>query len=166
MLPYLSTPLIARGYKLTRELLDGARTEEDRNKARVTATWSGSVTASNSRLSGGTDRPLTRSGAAGTSAPNSNISPRSPNARFGPVAKKPDGWVGTWYDPVWNPRKMDAEGKTSMTWQGRCWMCRGSGHRGADAYCPSQIRNQERNLNAMATESLSEESSDREKPSP
>ena len=115
MLPYLSTPLIVRGYKLTRELLDGARTEEDRkkdvafshprNKARVTATWSGSVTASNSRLSGGTDRPLTRSGAAGTSAPNSNISPRSPNARFGPVAKKPDGWVGTWYDPVWNPRK-------------------------------------------------------------
>jgi hypothetical protein len=178
MLPYLSTPLIARGYRRTRELLDDARTVEDRkkdiafshprNKARVTATWSGSVTASNSRLSGGTartnDRPLTRSGATGTSAPNSNISPRSPNARFGPVAKKPDGWVGTWYDPVRNPRKMDAEEKTSMTRQGRCWMCRGSGHRGADACCPSHIRNQERNLNAMATESPSEESSDEETP--
>jgi hypothetical protein len=35
--------------------------------------------------------------------------------------------------------------------------------RGADACCcPSQIRNQELNLNAMATESLSEESSDEE----
>ena len=133
-----------------------------------------SGTASNNRLSGGTartsripdDRPLTRSGATGTSAPNSNISPRSPTTRIDPVAKTPEGWGGTWYDPVWNPRKMDAEGKTSMTWQGHCWICRGSGHRGADACCPSQIRNQERNLNAMATESLSEESSDREKPSP
>jgi hypothetical protein len=178
MLPYLSAPLIARGYKGTRELLDDARTVEDRkkdvafshprNKARVTTTWSGSVTASNSRLGEGAartripdDRPLTRSGATGTSTPNSN-SPRSPNARFGPVAKKPDGWVGTWYDPVRSPRKMDAEEKTSMTRQGRCWMCRGSGHRGADACCPSHVRNQERKLNAMATESLSEESSDEE----
>ena len=111
MLPYLSAPLIAREYKRTGELLGDVRTVEDckkdaafshpRNKAKVTTTWSGSVTASNSRLHGGTarnripdDRPLTRSGATGTSAPNSN-SPRSPNARFGPVAKKPDGWVGT-----------------------------------------------------------------------
>jgi hypothetical protein len=180
MLPYLSTPLIAGEYKHTRELLDDARTVEDRkkdvafshprNRARVTTTWGGSVTASNGRLGEGTartripdDRPLSRSGATGTSAPSSN-SPRSPNVRFGPVAKKPDGWVGTWFDPVRNPRKMDVEEKTSMTRQGRCWMCRGSGHRGADACCPFHVRNQERKLNAMATESLSEESSDEETP--
>ena len=64
----MSAPLIAREYKRTGELLGDTRTVEDpkkdaafshpRNKARVTTTWSGSVTASNSRLRGGTARTI------------------------------------------------------------------------------------------------------------
>src|SRR5882762_6630025 len=69
------------------------------------------------------------------SNPRATISGNS-NARFGPVAKKPDGWSGAWYDPVRNPEKIDADEKATMMRQGRCWGCRGSGHRGADPCCP------------------------------
>jgi hypothetical protein len=158
MLPSLSGSLLSKNYINVRDVLDDARTVEDRKKD----IQSNYPRYNRKDMSG--SKPLTRPRAIGTSAPNSD-SPRSPNASFGPVAKKPDGWVGTWYDPVRNPRKMDTEEKTSMTRQGRCWMCRGSGHRSADACCPFHVKkNQERKLNAMGTGSLSEESSDEEAP--
>jgi hypothetical protein len=167
MLPSLSGSLLSKNYANVRDVLDDARTVEDRKKdiqSNYPRYNRKDMSGSTAKTTMPGNKPLTRPGAIGTSAPNSN-SPRSPNTSFGPVAKKPDGWVGTWYDPVRNPRKMDAEEKTSMTRQGRCWMCRGSGHRSADTCCPFHVKkNQERKLNAMATGSLSEESSDEEAP--
>jgi hypothetical protein len=107
MLPSLSGSLLSKNYANVRDVLDDARTVEDRKKN----IQSNYPRYNRKDMSGSTakttipgNKPLTRPSA---SAPNSN-SPRSSNTSFGPVAKKLDGWVGTWYHPV-NPRKMDAE---------------------------------------------------------
>jgi len=59
-----------------------------------------------------------------------------PNSSFGPVAKKPNNWFGNWYDPEENPKRLTDELREELIKQGRCWSCRGSGHRGADTVCP------------------------------
>ena len=86
------------------------------------------------------------SGASGSSsaAPKNNgklvnttsSSSANPNAKFIPTATKPAGWVGTWYDSETNPRKLRDDERTTLLQQGRCWGCRGSGHRGSDECCP------------------------------
>lgn len=51
--------------------------------------------------------------AVSTVGTNSNTT-RTPNSRFGLVTKKPNDWAWNWYDPVRNPRRIDAEKKTLM----------------------------------------------------
>ena len=86
-----------------------------------------------------------------------------PNARFGPVVKKPDGWFGAWYDPVRNPEKINTDEKAMMMRQGRCWGCRGSGHRGADPCCPRRLAREEK-LDVTATRSLTDNRFSSEEP--
>lgn len=87
--------------------------------------------------------PSTRPNTAKDASPknSSALAPRTsessyPNNEFGPVAKKPEGWVGTWYDPETRPKKLTDKEKAELRRQGRCWACRGSGHRGPDKCCP------------------------------
>jgi hypothetical protein len=60
-----------------------------------------------------------------------------------------------------NPRRMDMEEKTLTTRQGRCRVCRGSGHRSADSDACFLNREFERKLNLI---DLSDGSSDEEAP--
>ena len=83
----------------------------------------------------------------------------NPNAKFIPTSTKPAGWVGTWYNPESYPRKLQDVERATFLQQGRCWGCRGSGHRGSDACCPST--NQKLNTTARAVEEVSD--SDTEK---
>ena len=85
-----------------------------------------------------------------------------PNARFGPVVKKPDGWFGAWYDPVQNPEKINTDEKAMMMRQGRCWGCRGSGHRGADPCCPRRLARKK--FDVTATRSLTDNRFSSEEP--
>jgi len=169
MLPSLSAPLIAREYKRTRELLDDARTVEDRkkdvafshprNKVRVTPT------ANNARdpLPRPSFQQHSRSTSSRTATPPAELTAAvTRNSRFGPVARKPDGWTGTWHDPVPKPKKIDTDEKALMTKQGRCWTCRGSGHRSHDTCCPN-YRAREKQFHALdTTETLQESDSGNE----
>ena len=67
------------------------------------------------------------------------------NAKFIPTATKPVGWVGKWYDPEAYPQKLQDDKGTTLLQQGRCWGCRGSGHRGSDECCP--LTNRKAGLN-------------------
>lgn len=59
------------------------------------------------------------------------------NSKFSATAVKPIGWTGTWYDPDSNPGKLEEE-RAMLSRQGRCWACRGSGHRRSDSVCPQK----------------------------
>ena len=54
---------------------------------------------------------------------------------------------------------MDAVEKTQITRQGRCWLCRGSGHRRADSCCPSYSAC-DRKVNDIAVRETTKEFSD------
>jgi len=99
-------------------------------------------------------------GASGISAYSNQSTARSgshPNQRFGPVAKKPNGWSGSWYDPEDKPKRLTDELKKQLNKQGRCWSCRGSGHRGADDICPNLKKlNSTTNKDLLAQDSESE----------
>lgn len=84
---------------------------------------------------------------------------QNPNMKFGLVSSKPAGWVGTWHDGTLHPTKLDDAERKKLSREGRCWSCRGSGHRDRDACC---IR-QKVNLNKIGVEENSSESSDSEK---
>ena len=72
----------------------------------------------------------------GSGKPVNTSTSANPNSKFIPTSTKPAGWVGTWYDSETNPRKLRDDERTTLLQQGRCWGCRGSGHRGSDECCP------------------------------
>lgn len=87
-----------------------------------------------------------------------------PDEKFGQVSEKPEGWVGPWHDAERNPPKLIDEDRDKLAKQGRCWSCRGSGHRGNDPCCPNAGRRAGARVSKAggrkAEESGSESSSD------
>ena len=80
-----------------------------------------------------------------------------------PPRRRNNDWTGPWYDPVANPKRLDDTEKERMIRQGRCWSCRGSGHRSADDCCPMHSLREKR-LHALSTGDLIElDSSEDEK---
>ena len=162
--PSISHALIGQKHTKIMDVLDAAREIEHRKHqisskfARDSAkpfqkssgssgrTWGkggSSPQAGGSSTSGGnTAAPAALGNSSG--APKGNGKPvntssnanTNPNAKFIPTATKPAGWVGTWYDSETNPRKLRDDERTTLLQQGRCWGCRGSGHRGSDECCP------------------------------
>ncbi|MCJ1462486.1 hypothetical protein MMC07_001088 [Pseudocyphellaria aurata] len=59
------------------------------------------------------------------------------NAKFIPTSTKPGGWIGAWYEPERHPKKLKDKDRRLLSREGRCFRCRGSGHRGSDECCPS-----------------------------
>lgn len=157
MRPSLSSSLLSKNYTKVRSLLDDARTVEDRRKD-IQFNYPRNHVTHNADNNNGI--PSSRGGNRGqTSNPNSNTNQSTStsssgrtqkptgihrNAKFGPVAHKPNGWIGDWYDPVLNPKKLDDNERASLLKQGRCWSCRGSGHRSADSVCPNRISQEHR----------------------
>jgi hypothetical protein len=112
------------------------------------------------------NRTLNQSSSSNSQSKNVSVSQsRStgshPNDRFGAVAKKPNGWVGAWFDPEDHPRKLTEELRKELSKQGRCWSCRGSGHRGPDSVCPRSKKVSE--LSDKGILSLSDSESESEK---
>lgn len=78
------------------------------------------------------------------------------NEKFIPCTKKPTGWVGVWYEPEQYPKKLEQNEKWELTRQGRCWKCRGSGHKAGDekdgkTFCPSR---KEKKVNVQKVEEV------------
>lgn len=171
MLPALSSSLLARRYTSVRELLDDARTVEDRKK---------DVRHNYPRL--GRGRPFLTSDIASTTssqrtdntahAPTMPEAPRTTsstavadsrtNAMFGPVAKKPEKWSGPWYEPQTYPKKLDDAEKARLVREGRCWGCRGSGHRSTDLCCPKSSTDKKKMYAIVGGEAIDESFSDEE----
>ncbi|PYI33409.1 hypothetical protein BP00DRAFT_444685 [Aspergillus indologenus CBS 114.80] len=66
--------------------------------------------------------------------------PANPNAKFGAVAVKPQGWAGTWFASQNKARWPTARERFTLARQFRCYGCRGSGHRSGDSCCPKKAR--------------------------
>jgi retrotransposon gag protein len=168
MLPSLSSSLLAKNYTRVRDLLDDARQVEDlkkdilhhhpRDRPRRSATQVFGVNRDSTLL---TSRGITPPAPASTRPTAARHAPGS--AAPTPTSKKPNGWAGPWYDPVANPKRMDDTEKERMIRQGRCWSCRGSGHRSTDDCCPMHSLRGKR-LHALSTGDLIElDSSEDEK---
>ena len=172
--PSISSPLLALKHTNMRELLDAARSIENLGKesSRIFPRDSKTAVQKSSRtwVPGRISFPQASGGSttgANTAAPaatgGSSTAPKdgrsadtnsfSVNARFMPTSTKPAGWVGTWYNPEQQSRKLQGVDKAMFLRQGRCWVCRGSGHRGSDACCPGHDSPRGCTLLQMAEES-------------
>ncbi|MCJ1471042.1 hypothetical protein MMC07_009690 [Pseudocyphellaria aurata] len=151
--PWLSQPLYGFKYTSMRDLLDAIRDVESQRKATAThfplsepkpaakqnGTWNTPRASGGSAVSGGS---ATSGGFAGASGKSNMAKDKSVrdindvNARFKPMATKPADWVGEWFDPEANPKKIEGNERQGLQRQGRCWACRGPGHRRSDDCCP------------------------------
>ena len=148
MSPSLSTSLLSKSYTRVRDLLDEARVIEDRKR---------DISYTHPRQQRGqpprqpprqtTPLPTTRpTFKTDTKSSEKDISrnhasePSRSNRSIVPTATKPEGWVGKWHDSEKNPKKLTDDLKVQLQREGRCWACRGSGHRAHDSVCPQQGR--------------------------
>lgn len=74
----------------------------------------------------------------GQASSSTSSKPNESNSKLGPVATKLVGWIGTWHKLELNLKKLEDKDRDTLTRQGRCWACRGSGHRGSDKFCPKR----------------------------
>jgi len=154
MTPGLSTSLLSKSYDRVRDLLDEVRVIEDRKKDvshRHPRQQRGPALRESGR-----DNPPSTMVAKPSTARERAIDPPPPNRKFGPVATKPEGWVGIWHNPENNPKRLSEEVKRQLQREGRCWACRGSGHRGHDSVCP----NKGKRVNQVSIQESETESSD------
>jgi len=163
MLPSLSSSLLAKAYTRVRDLLDDARQVEDlkkdishyhpRDRSRRSATQTFGASRDSTMV---TSRGITPPASARpTTATRATVRYAPGNAALTPTSKKPNDWTGPWYDPVANPKRLDDTEKERMIRQGRCWSCRGSGHRSADDCCPMHSLREKR-LHALSAGDLIE----------
>ncbi|THC87524.1 hypothetical protein EYZ11_013029 [Aspergillus tanneri] len=137
LLPGLATSLYVKEHHTVREILDDARRVEE---GRMETFFHHPRNPRSERQA--TTSPNQNQRPAGTANPppraitTPNATPPRANSQFGPVSKKPAGWAGVWHEPQLNPARLTPEERTQLHKQGRCWACRGSGHRSADACCP------------------------------
>ena len=155
--PSISSSLMGSVFTDFRPLLDEARRIEDRRKdvahhfPRPDKPAATKNSGQRSNFSGGQSSNQSSGGksvSASTNQINSRKSDDRPNAKLTPTIVKPAGWVGTWYDPDPNPKKLKDDDRESLSRQRRCWACRGSGHRGHDTICPQY---KDKNLSTMGT---------------
>lgn len=168
MKPGISSSLIGKEYTDFKELLETARRIEARRKdvAHTFPRDSKLDKTSNSNSSKNQNRVNSNSAQISASVkPNlaQHDSPRDfekqSNRQFGPVNKKPNGWVGSWFDGEQFPPKLQPEDKEQLIKQGRCWSYRGSGHRGSDSICINFERRRKVNkINKGILESIESES--------
>ena len=124
-------------------------------------TWEkgGSLPQASGSSSAEANSAASRASGGSSAAPRSNrksvnttSSSVNPNAKFIPTSTKPAGWVGTWYNPEAYPQKLQDSERTTLLQQGRCWGCRGSGHRGSDECCP--LTNRKAGLNVTTARAV------------
>ena len=171
--PNLSAPLVSKTFLRMRDLLDKARTIEDRKKE-ITYTHfdknqqgnkggprNGNPNGDNNRNNNRSNNnpPGNTNSSANTTTPKPEQSKNTPNWKFMPCKVRPDGWVGKWHKPEEYPKRANPEEKEELTRTGRCWGCRGSGHRTGDTIdgkpvCPKY----EKRMNTQAIEESSSES--------
>jgi hypothetical protein len=162
MRPTISTSLLDRDFTSVTQVLKSGRVVEERRKdidTNYPRTFNRNRTANQSlstRQSSDSNRatesPIVRSTTQSTTQPTTRTGSH-PNNRFGAITKKPNGWVGNWYNSEDYPKRLTEELKKELTQQGRCWSCRGSGHRGADKVCPRS-----KNLNSEGIKDILEQS--------
>lgn len=146
--PYLSASITNMRFASVREAVDEVRLTETRKKV-ISDKYYKSNPKSNSSIN---------------KQKSSTPAVDSANEKFTPCAKKPAGWLGRWYEPEQRPKKLEQSEKWELTRQGRCWRCRGSGHKAGDEnngnqYCPVR---KDKKVNVQKVEEV-ESSSEEEK---
>lgn len=172
--PLYSASLVSITFTNMRDLLDNARTIEDRKKeigyTHFDNNQSGNrnkgnkaTGQTNQKNSGNNNQPKNNINNSTPSKPKEGNT--YPNARFMPIAVKPEGWIGKWFEPEQYPKKLDDKLRAELTKEGRCFGCRGSGHRAWETangkpVCPLAVKK----LNAQTIEDSSSDSeSEKEK---
>ena len=142
VIPGISAALQVREYKSFAQLLEDARRVEgyrkdvsnnffpNRDKAEKPNKTSTPTPGRNAQKVT-TQTTFSKVSVANTKSPH-------PNEKFGAVCERPEGWTGPWHDPELKAGKLTDEDREKLAKQGRCWACRGSGHRGNDLCCPKK----------------------------
>lgn len=165
--PWICNQLSMKRYKDFNTLLQDARLVEGMRKKNATRFPRRDKPTSNRNSGSGRVAPpssSTNENARGNNAAGGPFVGRQ-GFNSNPVATKPAGWTGQWYEPQTNPPKLTDIDRETLSKQGRCWSCRGSGHRGADSVCPNK-KNKEadgkKRLNATREGHVSSEESEKE----
>lgn len=170
--PSVAVPLLSRDFDSLETLLHEARKIEQGRKelnqkfAKQDSQKSAKPTSSIPSTSRGFNKTtITTSSTSIAVKPKTTTPSAAPavnknsNSNFGPVSVKPTGWIGAWHDGTLHPPKLNDAEREKLSREGRCWSCRGSGHRGRDSCC---IR-QKANLSRVVVVDDSSESSDSKK---
>jgi hypothetical protein len=159
--PSLANYMWWKEHVTMREALDDARRIEE---ARAEINFQHPQTPRGRGTSNQTHTPTNQKASVKPAVTNNpRASSNNPRSRrdFPPVSQKPNGWPGEWFDPVEHPSKLTENEKVSLQRQGRCWACRGSGHRASDPCCPKFV-SRGKALNEITADSIAEELSDSE----
>jgi hypothetical protein len=120
LLPHLTNGLLAEEFTSVTSLFNKVRKIEGRKidqqdthprktfNKQATSTTTGRITQGQ----GTTPSSTPAKPASGTAAPRASAT--YPNEKFGPVAKKPDGWSGNWYNPETSPKKLSPDEKVTL----------------------------------------------------
>jgi hypothetical protein len=119
----MGTALYIKDHLTVRAVLDDARkVEEGRLETFHYHPWGPRNTTTTKPTTGTTPKPNGTAPKTTTTTPRVTNPPGAgnPNARFSPVATKPEGWVGAWFDPQSSPKRLTNEERTLLRQQGRC----------------------------------------------
>ncbi|KAL3440188.1 hypothetical protein BJX65DRAFT_315039 [Aspergillus insuetus] len=165
LIPSVGTALYIKDHLTVRSVLDDARKVDEgrletfhyhpRGGPRNISTTKPTTTSTTPKPSGGAAPKNTTTTPGATTRVTTTLGASNPNTRFGPVAVKPEGWVGAWYEPQASPTRLTDEDRISLQQQGRCWGCRGSRHRSAHGVCLKQS-SRPKQLNEITTKTIVE----------
>jgi hypothetical protein len=109
LIPSVGTALYIKDYLTVRSVLDDARKVEEGHLEtfyyhpcggpRNASTIKSTTTSTTPRPSGSAAPRNTITTPGATTRATTTLGASNPNTRFGPVAIKPEGWVGAWYEP-------------------------------------------------------------------
>jgi hypothetical protein len=117
LIPSVGTALYIKDHLTVRAVLDDARkVEEGRLETFHYHPRGPRNTTTTKPTTGTTPKPNGTAPKTTTTTPGVTNPPGAgnPNARFGPVATKPEGWVGAWFDPQSSPKRLTNEERTLL----------------------------------------------------
>ncbi|POS85529.1 hypothetical protein EPUL_005027 [Erysiphe pulchra] len=134
--PNLTRHILHLQFSKTQDILQALRTVESRKLG----IDNHQPRAPSSRNLANSSNSISKSVPALPSLSNNKL-PQTTNSNSPPSLVKPANWIGPWHQPEDNPTKLQPGESAILAAQGRCFRCRGSGHRASDiTICPKKNR--------------------------
>ncbi|KHJ30987.1 hypothetical protein EV44_g5230 [Erysiphe necator] len=153
--PNLTRNILHLEFSRTQQILQALRTVENRKLGIDNHQPRGPLFRNLANAGNSNSKPI-----PSLSSPTNNKIPPKIQSFFPPTTVKPENWTGPWYQPEDNPAKLQPGESAVLAAQGRCFRCRGSGHKASDmTICPKKNKTS-RFVNLLDVDCSKDESND------